>query len=109
MLHQDKILFSPCGCWLWEGALNEKGYGVCRVGRRLWKAHRLVWVQSGLPLEVEDELDHRPSCPRRCVNPSHLERVTHSENMIRMRLNRLSRWRWSRWTPLSVHLERLSA
>jgi hypothetical protein len=66
------------GCWLWQGYIEKNGYG--RLGRK-W-AHRLSYqafvgaVPDGL------ELDHKCRTPR-CVNPEHLEPVTHAENMRR--------------------------
>jgi hypothetical protein len=68
-------------CWLWT-ASTFQGYGQAYLGGRKWKAHRLVWellvgsVPDGL------ELDHLCRV-RRCVNPDHLELVTHAENVRR--------------------------
>ena len=80
-LERAMRLVSPepmSGCWLWTGYVSPSGYGV--IGDQL--AHRLFYeslvgvVPDGL------ELDHlcRVTC---CVNPSHLEPVTHRENMLR--------------------------
>lgn len=70
------------GCWLWTGQLNNTGYGLFwyQTGKR--GAHVVLWellrglVPDGL------ELDHLCRV-RRCVNPDHLEPVTHSENLLR--------------------------
>jgi hypothetical protein len=69
------------GCWLWLGSVSEAGYG--RYGSKL--AHRLVYQQYVGTIADGYEIDHL--CRNRgCVNPSHLEQVTHKENMDRANL-----------------------
>ena len=74
------------GCWLWRGSLDPDGYGQAfnhRLGR-VDKAHRVVWEHyyGPLPRRGGAELDH--TCrSRACVNPQHLELVTHRENRRR--------------------------
>jgi hypothetical protein len=69
------------GCWLWTGCVDRIGYGT------VWwngtqRAHRAVYLLSGRTIPEGTELDHL--CNRRhCVNPDHLEPVTHSENVRR--------------------------
>lgn len=86
----------PGECWPWLGALTRKGYGIIisRAGRNSY-AHRAVYEQFVGPIPDGLEIDHTchsfdMSCPggdtcphRRCVNPSHLEPVTHAENVRR--------------------------
>lgn len=68
------------GCWLWTGALDRAGYGQVRHGGRTTSAHQAVFEL--LRGQGAGELDH--TCRRRsCVNPDHLERVSHRENMRR--------------------------
>ena len=74
------------GCWLWPGTCGPTGYGVFnfrRDGRSLsTPAHRAVY--QALVGSIPDglELDHL--CRnRRCVNPEHVEVVTHRENVRR--------------------------
>lgn len=65
-------------CWVWGGVIDDKGYG--RFSTRL--AHRIAFEdRHGF---VDLELDHL--CRNTlCVNPDHLEPVTHAENMRRAR------------------------
>lgn len=74
------------GCWLWQGRVDEsgRGAGYGRVGRA-GRAHVLVYTFLVGPVARGLELDHRCHV-RRCVNPDHLEPVTHRENMARNRL-----------------------
>lgn len=70
-------------CHIWCGTKNERGYGLAKwAGSDAHLAHRITWeIQNG-PVPEGLELDHL--CRQRdCVNPDHLEAVTHSENMKR--------------------------
>jgi len=66
------------GCWLWTGYINPNGYAM--FGRR-W-AHRVAYEFFVGPIPEGLELDHLCRVPA-CVNPAHLEAVTHRENMRR--------------------------
>jgi hypothetical protein len=69
---------TECGCWIWIGALNRDGYGV--YSSQL--AHRASYSKIRGAISEGMELDHlcRIRC---CVNPNHLEEVTHAENVRR--------------------------
>lgn len=70
-------------CWLWMGPDGRsRSYGRFSVRGRIYPAHRIAYelvvgqIPPGLPL------DHLCRVPA-CVNPSHLEPVTHYENVMR--------------------------
>lgn len=69
------------GCWLWLGYVDRAGYGQVRDGRVARSAHVVVYERIVGRHDSED-LDHRCRV-RCCVNPAHLEPVTHRENMRR--------------------------
>lgn len=71
-------------CMLWQGALNYAGYGHLRVGGRLTGVHRIAYELAVGPIPAGLEIDHLCAV-RNCVNPAHLEPVTHEENLRRAR------------------------
>ena len=72
------IPVTESGCWLWEGHIDEKGYG--RYGNL--RAHRIAYIlyRGGIPNDMT--VDHlcRVRC---CVNPLHMEIVDNKENVLR--------------------------
>lgn len=71
------------GCWLWNRKVRSDGYGVKSVDHRgEVRAHRWVYERQVGPIPDGLELDHLCGT-RSCVNPAHLEPVTHTENMRR--------------------------
>ena len=67
-------------CWLWTGMRTKAGYGQMRFEGVMRYCHRIaVELVYG---EAPKELDHLCRV-RLCVNPDHLEGVTHQQNMIR--------------------------
>lgn len=71
-----------CECWEWTAAKLKSGYGVLGVGGRTACAHRIAYEISIGPIPDGLEIDHLCS-NRSCVNPWHLEPVTHQENQRR--------------------------
>lgn len=86
------------GCWTWTGTISGGGYGHCWTGERVGLAHRFayeLWVgqiPEGLQIDhtchnvaaTRGECAGGTSClHRRCVNPTHLEAVTHEVNSLR--------------------------
>lgn len=66
------------GCWIWPFQIDRDGYGKYGSG----SAHRWTYTQVVGPIPTGLELDHLCRV-RACVNPAHLEPVTHLENMRR--------------------------
>lgn len=69
------------GCWLYTGT-THKGYARVKVEGQRVMLHRALYERVVGPVPDGLELDHLCRV-RNCVNPDHLEPVTHAENMAR--------------------------
>lgn len=71
-------------CWPWLAYRNPLGYGMAWDSRRrqMRLAHRVLYEVIVGDLPPGFELDHLCRL-RACVNPDHLEPVTHHENVLR--------------------------
>jgi hypothetical protein len=77
------VKVDAAGCWIWTGSRMKSGYGRFKVRSYETRfAHRVayeIWVG---PIPSDHQLDHLCSV-KPCVNPTHLEPVTHGENVRR--------------------------
>ena len=77
-------LWNGSHCWMWLAGTSREGYG------RFWlalekkdiQAHRHSYILHFGPIPDGLELDHLCRVPK-CVNPNHLEAVTHRINILR--------------------------
>lgn len=102
-----KIGQSPTGCWPWLGFVDKVGYGRIRSeGGRSGEsayAHRVSYALHVAPIPEGTEIDHLCGV-RSCVNPEHLEAVSHTENVQRGAAALATRTgRCSRGHDISVH------
>ncbi len=81
-----KVEFADSGCWNWLASHDDNGYawfyGKNNHKQWMFRAPRVVysWFVGSIPAGLE--IDHL--CRNRgCVNPTHLEVVSHAENMRR--------------------------
>ena len=72
----------PSGGGIWLGVLDTCGYARVRSKGKLQSAHRMSYEICIGKIPEGLELDHKCRV-RCCINPRHLEPVTHPENMRR--------------------------
>lgn len=70
------------GCWLWIGNTTNAGYSRVWDGERINTGHRISYTVFRGPVADGLTIDHLCRV-RSCVNPDHLEAVTHRENVLR--------------------------
>jgi HNH endonuclease len=77
-----KVEITTEGCWQWNAATNNQGYGHFRYKSSTCQAHRISYTFFVGQIPDGAVIDHL--CRNRsCVNPSHLEPVTQRVNVLR--------------------------
>lgn len=82
---EDRGYKTPC--WVWMASIHPLGYGTFSFRNadntfKQGQAHRWSYEQENGEIPDGLEIDHL--CKSRdCVNPTHLEAVTHAENCRR--------------------------
>ena len=78
-------------CWEWKYSLDTSGYGLFGYNKRLYKSHRFSFELFKGEIPQGYEIDHL--CRNRiCVNPEHLDAVTHHDNVKRGMTGKLNNW-----------------
>ena len=85
-MHTEKVQYPKDSCWNWTGP-QEREYGILWDGERNHRAHRWAYEHFVGPIPEGLEIDHL-CFNTLCVNPKHLEPVTHEENLKRMHAHR---------------------
>jgi hypothetical protein len=76
--------FRPTLCIIWPGFKNQDGYAQSDIG----PLHRAMYEATYGPVPQGMEMDHL--CKQRdCINPDHVEPVTHTENIRRSAATKL--------------------
>lgn len=69
------------GCWIWQGAVSDKGYGSLTLNGKRKQVHRHAKeLRIGRKLLRTEILRHTCDMPA-CINPKHLLIGTHLDNV----------------------------
>lgn len=76
-----KGLKTPCLLWTGSdsGSGRGGGYPRMKLDGGTVAVHIVMWIIEHGPIPPRKQIDHRCSV-RRCVNPDHLQMVTHKKN-----------------------------
>jgi HNH endonuclease len=88
----SRVKFTDAGCWEWTGAITGGecgGYPCIRIDGHTLGAHRVSYAL--FKGEIPDGLEPDHTCKnRKCINPDHLEAVTHQVNVRRGAVGKLT-------------------
>ena len=74
-----RTVTSVDGCWVWQGKVDRWGYPTTGQGM----GHRLA-LAAHLGASLGTQPVHHACANTRCINPRHLQPVTHRENAAEM-------------------------
>lgn len=78
------VIDAETGCWLWQGARDNKGYASANKPRgeapRIVRVHRVFYEEFGGAIPEDHVLHHRCEV-RHCVYPNHLLPLTRGEHL----------------------------
>lgn len=82
----ERYDISENGCWEWNGALNDSGYGVVSAYHendksKLEYVHRLSYFLHKGEIPSDKIIDHICNNSK-CLNPDHLRLLDHEENAV---------------------------
>lgn len=69
----------PTECWLWTACVSKKGYGRFRYNKKTFNAHQFIY--DAIYQNERSYYDTHHRCyTKNCVNPTHLEKLTHAKH-----------------------------
>ena len=78
----ERTIATESGCREWQGKIKDD-YPYVNVGSRMMQVHRVV-LEAKLGASLGSQAAHHVCANSRCVNPQHLQPVTHRENVAEM-------------------------
>lgn len=92
LIRASVVVDEQTGCWMWAGRLDRSGYAIARGTDGGYRVHRLA-LEATNRTYLGSQTAHHKCAIRACVNPDHLEPVTHAENVGEMLARRAYRAR----------------
>jgi hypothetical protein len=82
-----RVIIAESGCHIWTGLTSGesgrgRGYPRMSLDGATVAVHITAWIVENGPVPPKKQIDHL-CCNRLCVNPAHLEMVTHRTNQRR--------------------------
>lgn len=74
---------TAAGCWEWSRKVHASGYAVVAIAGRTMQVHRLS-LEARLGRPLGKQAAHHVCANTTCVNPDHLQPVTHIQNAAEM-------------------------
>jgi len=70
-------------CWQWKGSFTKSGYATFNLGSGITsRVHKILYELTVKKVSDKLELNHL-CCNKGCINPNHLEEITHQENQLK--------------------------
>lgn len=79
---RSRYVVTDSGCWRWQWQINSFGYAIIGYKGKQICAHVLSYLLHKGEIPEGFDVDHLCS-NKACVNPDHLEAVTHQVNVAR--------------------------
>jgi hypothetical protein len=90
-------------CFIWQGAGKGNGYGVAVYKGKQTTVHRVMYMLVHGAIPDGYEVDH--TCNNRaCINPDHLQSVSHAENMYLATLRRVTCKTGHEWNDKNTYV-----
>lgn len=80
---RKRAIHTESGCWEWYGRLDKSGYPVANIAGKRIQMHRVV-LESKHGAPLGSQAAHHTCANAACVNPDHLQPVTHRDNIAEM-------------------------
>lgn len=72
----NRFLVIENDCWIWQGHIDEDGYGKVKYKGKTEQAHRIIYeISNNIDLPSTTHVHHDKCRTKACVNPTHMQTV----------------------------------
>ena len=75
-IERDTFYEPNCGCWLFAGPVDERGYGRVRIGKKKVRVHNFTFQKDTMNPTSDDQVVMHSCDMPCCWNPDHLSAGT---------------------------------